>query len=476
MRIPKSVIIAVLISAILRITILTQVTGVDYQAYQELTIINQIAETGIPQTQDPILWGGSETGIQVLYHYLAAFITLILPTPHAALLLTNLAALSIPILAYALAREVSTNQTSASIIALASAFAPLLYQETVLNTTPITLAIPLLLGAYYYFLRLTKTPRDQYIFLILASALALTHPISLVLPAAMVITLLLKKIQAIPLNKATSEVTIFTTFFTVWANLLLNSNILQLNQISALIQEPIRISIGQALTNTGLLVVFAAAYATSRYLYQEKNPEAHTIISLAIVTLALTITQVLSLYVGLLLLSIALMPLCVGAIESYQKSKYTSRTPWAYTIVAGIFVIIFLVTNATTSVALGYTDINNTPTQEEQQLVQEIRDQVNQPTLWNQKRGDLLRYNNIPSIISSNSLISSNSQQIKNSLTRLEQANNPVRYIQVLNDLGVSVIILNQGHDAPITQRCFQEIPTTTTYEVYRVICEITQQ
>lgn len=475
MRIPKSILAAILISAAIRIAILTQTTGPTYEAYNELTQIKHLAETGLPLINDPHTWSGATNAIQPLFYYLAAFLSILLPIPAAALTAANLAALTIPIAVYGLAKEITTQYHAPAIITLASAFTPLLYQQTTLTANPLSLAIPLLLGAYYYFLRLGKTPRDQKLFILLTIALAATHPLSLLLAAAMLVTLLLKRIQDIPISKAMTEATIFATFFSVWANLLAHAQILKTHGISAIIQTTPQPTLATAATSAGLITLFAATYAANNYLREETHQSAHATIALAATTLAATLLQLIPTPIGLLLLSLALLPLAAGAIEQYQKSKHRSRLPLGYTLGALLITLTFLATSAVPAIAFGYEQLNNTPTLQEQQLIKELEETPRLKTHWDSRRGDLLRYHEFPTASNLHPLTTQHPQRVLEDLHALSQANNPVRYIEILNRNDIQLVILEANHTRPITERCFENIPTTTPrYEVYRLQCVIT--
>lgn len=472
MKIPKTVVAATLIVAAIQTTILLQASGVTYDAYNTLTHINHIAETGLPLTQEAGTWQGATHSLQPLFYYLAAFMAILLPVTHAALLVANLATLAIPLLIYLLAREVSTQQPAPRVIALLSAFTPLLYAQTTLNATPITLAIPLLLASYYYFLRLGKSPRDQQLFIGYTIALALTHPISLLLVAATSTTLILQRVQDIKFSKSMAEATLFATFFTTWANLLAHTDTLRNHGLAAIIQPFTPTPLATAATNAGLLVVLAATYAASKYLRSETNQSAHALIALATTTLALTLVRIIPTNTGILLLTLALLPLVAGAIETYQQSKHRSRLPSTYVIGSALIAILFVTTSAVPALALGHQQLQNTPTAQEHQLLDELEDVPRQKTHWDAKRANLLRYHGFPTANTNNQLLASNPQQVQQDLQRLQQANNPVTYIELLNNQQIKLVILDENHTRPITERCFTRIPTTN-YEVYRLTCAV---
>lgn len=472
MKIPRTVVAATLIVATIQTTILLQANGVTYDAYNALTHINHIAETGLPLTQEAETWGGATHSLQPLFYYLAAFATILLPTTHAALLIANLATLTIPLLTYLLAREISTQPQAPKIVALLSAFTPLLYAQTTLNATPITLAIPLLLASYYYFLRLGKSPRDQQLFIGYTIALALTHPISLLLVAATTVTLLLQRIQDIKFSKSMAEATLFATFFTTWANLLAHTDVLRTHGLGAIIQPLTPITLATAATNAGLLVVLAATYAASQYLRTETNQSAHALIALATTTLALTLTRIIPTNIGTLILTLALLPLAAGAIETYQQSKHRSRVPGGYAIGGVLLTILFITTSAVPALALGHQQLQNTPTAQEHQLLEELADVPRQKTHWDANKANLLRSHGFPTANTNNQLLATNPQQVQRDLQRLQQVNNPVAYIELLNQQDIQLIILEENHTRPVTERCFERIPTTN-YEVYRLTCAV---
>lgn len=469
----KSIVAAILISAAIRIAILHQTSGVTYAGYEDLTQIKHIVETGLPLTTDASAWGGAIYNTLPLYHYLAAFTSILLPIPHAALLVSNAAALAIPLAVYGLAKEVTTQYRAPDILALASAFTPLLYRETVITADPIALALPLFFGAYYYFLRLGKTPKDQALFLILTIALTATHPISILFVIAMLVTLLLKRIQAIEFSQPMAEAAFSATFFVTWANLLIYKETLQTHGISALTQAQGALSIPYAATNIGLLVLLAGTYATARYLAAEQNQSAHALAALALTTAALTLLRLLPQTTGLLLISITLLPLSAGAIQDYQNSRHRSRAPNLYSFGAVLLAALFLTTNAAPAIALGYEQLANTPSQQEHELMHELARTPRAVTYWDATHGDFLRYHGFGTPTTQNTRVSADTQQITHDLAELQTANNPVRYIELLNKHDIELLILENSTQTPITERCFTQLETTN-YEVYKLRCVIT--
>ena len=61
-----------------------------YESYFHLRQVEQITETGLPQYQDNLSYGGREIIFPPAFHYLAAFFNLFLPLGFVAKLLPNI--------------------------------------------------------------------------------------------------------------------------------------------------------------------------------------------------------------------------------------------------------------------------------------------------------------------------------------------------------------------------------------------------
>lgn len=466
-----SVIVAIGLSIALRALLLLQSPTPTLASYEHLTYAKHILETGLPLLADNTSWLSAAYDYAPLYHYLVAFLGFFVPIKYAALAITNLAALSIPYLVYKLTDYVSTHKYAPDIAAIASSAAPLLYQQTVFETTPFSLALPLILLTLHVFYLTLKDPKNQPYLLVSAAALALTSPLALVLAAGLLLALVIRKIQHQTIPRKLTEATLFITFLSIWAALIFYSNAVQAHGIQILWMHPLSApSIAQLATNIGVLTLIIGTYSAYNYLTEKHTPKAYPILATLIIVLLALTTQIIDLSQASLLASILFLPLCARFINIYTQQRHRSRIPKMYYLFSALILVVFLTTHLLPAITQGTQTLQNQPTQQQLQLV-EMLQPSDKVYLWTQETGFLLQYYGHRTIITQNVQASPQSKEILEDLQQLTTAN-PVRYIEILSRNGINRVItpINQ---TPQNTRCFSKLYNTGIYEVNQRECVI---
>lgn len=441
--------------------VLSQAPEVSLAAYETLMHIRHIVETGLPLTEMNALAGGSLTTVQPLFYYLLAFFSLFMPEQLVLLIIPNLLLASVPVIMYLLSTQMTRDKRIQVILTVSSVFIPTLYQGA-RDASPMMLAIPLILLSYYFFLRVGSTPKDQVRFIIVIIAAMLTHPIALILPVAMALTLLITQVQKTRFSHAQIEATIFTIFFGVWAMIVVFREAVQLHGISVLWigGTTNTVTLPGIAAQLGIIPLIAGILGAYLFLTDERNANAHAIFALAVTVTLAAAFNILSLKAVLTLLGATLILLASGALELFKDERKKSRAPAVYTLVAVIAALLFVATSAMPAVALGIQSIGDIPNNQEQEILESIPPQST--VLW------IPEYTYYLIAAGHNSALGYHEWQVPDYTQRQELLNaspSEIRYIQLLSDYDVNIVVGNITY----SERCFRPLHA----EVYQLRCVV---
>lgn len=460
---------AVLLSIALRATLIFQNPALTWEAYHTLLHVQHIMETGLPLITSELAWGGAHMQTNPLFYYVIAFATIFLEAETAALWAPNILISLLPIPVYLLASQLTKNTAALISATLASAFVPILYPQTLFSATPLSLAIPLFFLTYYYFIRLAVTPKYQIHYIVSLVALTLTHPIALLLIPAMLGTITLTYVQRTRFSLSLTEVTLFTSFFVVWANVVIHKTQLSWHGLRALnaTLEPF-MGVSQLAVLVGVIPLVVGVWASFRYLVEQKDVAAHALMGLAGAILLGTISTLLPLSIALALGGCTLTVLMAGGIHHYAKAKRTARMPLMYILGFILFIILFVATSVIPALTLGVESMSNGPTQADKEILAVLPQ--GEMTLWSQERGFFLQYHGIPVPYDDALSAHPRSREITSHIQQALIHPSELRFIQALNNKEVQIFVA-QERPLRLGERCFSQL--NTDQEVYRVVCVV---
>ncbi|MFT4250489.1 MAG: ArnT family glycosyltransferase [Candidatus Woesearchaeota archaeon] len=468
-----SVTIATILTLIIQLLLLTQATGPTIESYEHLTYAEHIQETGLPLLQDEKTWNQATYDYPPLYHYLIAFLALFMNTITAAFIITTLATASIPYLTYKLTEHVSTHQQAPSITALASSFSPLLYQQTTLQTTPYTLAIPLILLTLHAYISTTRSPKHQTLLLISTTALALTTPLSILVAIGLLLAVTLTKIQQKEVPKKTVEATLLVTFVSIWAALITYNNTIRDHGIQTFWNHSNQLAdITTIVAGIGILTVLAGSYAAYTYIQDKTTTKAYPILGVILAIILAMSTNVINNNQAILLLSLLLLPLTAKTINLYTQEKHKARIPQSYNALAAIIIILFLTAHALPAITNAPETLTQTLTPQQQELLTTLPPSEHTHH-WNEELGFALHYHGHKTLLTSNQYANKHSQETKETINQLPTAT-LTQQVHILNDLGVQRIITTTP--SKYTLPCYTRVHTTNYYEVNQLQCVVQSQ
>lgn len=466
--------VALTLAIAMRAYILLQHPYLTYEAYETLLHIEHISHEGLPLFQRELIYGGVIVPFLPVFHYLLAFISIAAPAKSVALIIPNILASLTAIPAYLLATQVTRNRFAQGAATIASVFAPLLYSETLFSASPISLALPLFLLSYYYFIRLGRTPKYQIRFIVITALLALTHPIILLLAAAMIVTVLVTYVQGTRFSKSMAEAALFTTLIGLWINLLVYKQMLAAHGAFLLWAFREGAVTGASLvTLVGVLPLLAGVYAAYHYFSTEKNEAVHSLVALAGVTLLLLVLQLIEPRTGILILSITLILLGAAAGEQYAKARKRSRIPSLYWVGGAVLAVLFLLTNMIPAATLALEATQETVPPAEEAFVQSLGLRQGTIIYWDEKRALLLEEAGYGTPVTQNGLLHPDSARINQELQAATQTTSPIALIETLNKYGVQALITNGTTGTLVTGRCFEQVAQQPPWEAYRIRCVV---
>lgn len=179
-------------------------------AYFNIRHAEYITQHFKPMVYDQLSYGGRYILDSHLFHYLLAGFSLILPGVLAYKLIPEIILAALVFLVFAIAKELTDNETAALFSALIAGLTPILFKTTLNQVSSLSLVLFLLLYMIYAFFELRRNVNR---FILLALILPLVHPIGFVFAVSMLVYLLLAGLESIEIEEISKESIILVLFF-----------------------------------------------------------------------------------------------------------------------------------------------------------------------------------------------------------------------------------------------------------------------
>ena len=279
----------------------------DDSAYFHLRQIENIKDTGVPLFNDPLSYGGRTHIFLPLFDYILAFFSFIFPLVYVAKIIPNVFASSIIFVVYSVVSKLIRKNDIAMYCALISSFIPIYFVNTVNSISVYSLAVPLFFLVVYYFLRL-KDIDNSRAYLVLFIFLVLLSPSIIILIMAMIAYYIIMKTESLKLERAESEIIIFSVFLALWFYFLVYKKAFLMHSYSIVWQNmPVQvlseffyqISILEAIYLIGVFPFICGVYVVYLHLFRRKAKQIYFFISLVIVLALLIWFKLLQIDLGL---------------------------------------------------------------------------------------------------------------------------------------------------------------------------------
>jgi hypothetical protein len=333
-----------------------------YSAYGEIRQIDHISKEGVHIINDPLSYGGRTKIILPLFHYFLGFSSTILPLDLVLKLFPNLFASLTVLMIFFIVLQMTKNKDAALFASFVGGFTPLLFWETIVSVSPVSLLIPLMLLFLYSFIRLNNR-KFIILFIILSFVLPLISLSSLVLVFTFLIYLIFAKVERFQFLKRAKELTIMFCFFTIWFALMMfkkafseyGPNIIQETVPRALQSQYFQdLSFGQLFGGFGLLSLIVGSYVIYSSLFYYRDRNVYLFFSLILTLLAFMWLNLMRASLGLTLIAVV-FSIFVG-IYYANFFRYLNRTT-LFHLKKGfvvLFIVLFIINSFLFSLILGF--------------------------------------------------------------------------------------------------------------------------
>ncbi len=475
---------------LLRLYLAFSTPAFTYDSYFHLRQAEHIREEGIPLYQDSLSYGGRELVFLPGFHYLLALLSLFLPLELAAKLFPNILLASLTLLAYAIARKVAQERTSALYSAGIAGFLPVLFSTN--QAIPRSLFLPLLFLALYAFLNL---PRKRFLYLYLGSflLLCLTGTTAFVIIVGFLFYLLLLLVEKMEFRRAEVELIIFSIFFYLWSQFLFfKENLLRegpgflwQNIPPQVIQRYFpSVSVLDALLLLGFIPLLAGIYIAYRSLFREKSHRSILLLGFALAVAFLAWFRLIPFMLALALLGIVTAVL-FGVFFSDAKNfiRTTRLSRFSGWRIGAQLVLIALLASTMIPVALSTAGQQRMPTMEEIEAFRWLAGNTPRGARVAAavEEGHLVTYyGKRANFMDDQFELIPNVEQRFRDLEELYTTNFQTQAIETYNKYGVQYVVLTpfarMRYGIPYLQyhsiRCFERIYKSET-RIYRVKCAL---
>jgi hypothetical protein len=469
----------------------------DDQAYFVQRQVEHIAKTGLPLFYDPLSYGGRVLVFLPLFYYSLAIFAWFMPVSLVLKIIPNIFASLLVFVIYAITMRLANNPKIGIITAAISAAVPIYVSQTVNGASIYSLIMPLLFLTVYFFMRIGE--KKVYTTLLVACffVLVFTDAIVVVLVFALIIYLILAKVEGLKTERSELELALFLLFFAIWSYFIIFKKLF-ISYGSALVWQNIpsellsqyfqKITIVGAMNQIGLVPLLAGIYIFYKYIFQLKNKTIYLLISFAISVSLLLWLKLVAFDGGLIILGIILV-LLLGqflkvALNYVQKTKLAELPAYPF-VLSGSLLIIFVVTSVLPT--LFYTDreIRMGFDEGDIQAMLWLRNSTNtnDVVLGTLRDGHLITsVAQRPNVMDSNFLLIPNINQRLKDLKTIFTTSSEIEAVNLLTQYKVQYIYFSKfakltykRTSLPYTDdiNCFQLVYDSEQYQVYKTKCKL---
>ncbi|MBW3002983.1 hypothetical protein KY337_00335 [Candidatus Woesearchaeota archaeon] len=346
----------------------------DDTAYFNLRQIESIASKGYPDFQDQLSYGGRLFIFLPVFHYVLAFFDLFMPAELVGKILPNIFAACLVFVVFYITYELSKDDKAALLSAFVAGFIPVFFQETLNKLSIYSLAVPAIFLSAFFLIKINSDKKYIIHFIASIFVLSFIHASSFIIIFAMVLYILIVKIQRIKVPTYILELFVFSTFFMIWLEFLLFKKAFLDQGIFLLWQNvPKEIvsqyfastSIFSALVAIGFIPFLFGLYVAYSHSFKTKDNNVHLLFGFGLGVFLLLWLRLIELELGLIFLGV-LLTIGFGVAFS-SLMKYIDQTKFSFVKKYAVVVIFVLI--LVTSVVPSYVDaartLEHVPTENE---------------------------------------------------------------------------------------------------------------
>lgn len=286
-----------------------------------------------------------------LFHYIFALFSLAIPLSVVGTILPQIFAASLTIIIYLISFQITKNRNISYLNAIIGGTIPIFSRLTSNNISIYSLAIPLFFFSLYSLLRINQGKKYTYYFLASIVLLMLTHTISLILVASLLVYLLILRAAHLKQKPIEVETVLFSGFLVLWfviitfKNLFLSYGYKTIWQNTPFQMLEIYFSeIGflEAIYAIGIIPFIAGIYILYKYLIKRKKRSIYLFSGVIISSFVLMWFRLMRTSDALAILGISLVIISSQFYLDFKKSFFHTRLPFKKYILSSIVVLLIL--------------------------------------------------------------------------------------------------------------------------------------
>lgn len=454
-------------------------------AYFNIRHAEHITEHFSPIVYDELSYSGRYIVNSHVFHYLLAAFNLVLPGMLAYKLLPEILLAALIFLVFAIAKEITKNETAALFSALIAGLTPILFKTTLNQASVLSLAFFLLLYMIYSFFELRRNVNR---FIILSLLLPLVHPIGFVFAASMLVYLLLAGLESAKVDDISKESIILVLFFNVLLAFILYKQAFLTAGLGAvwrnipagLLADYFKdINILEMITEVGIIPI---TFGVTGFLFalRAKNKSIYVLSAFILTDFALLASKMIDFNTGLMILG--LMLTIISAIAFDKFIAYLNMTKFLKfkKLLGTGFILLAIGTLGIPSYIAASGIIENTISPDEHRAFEWIRKNTpeNSVILAGINEGHYI------TAIANRKNVADNyfllAPDMYNDIEELYKTQSLVKAIELIKKNKISYIYLSKGTKDAYNigelvyardESCFERGFYTERAEIYRVTC-----
>jgi len=322
-----------------------------FDSYFHLRQIDHIAQTGLPDYNDGLSYGGRLVRFPPLFHYILAAPAVVFSLDHIARFLPNLFFALLVFVVYGLSYKISQNHQAALFSAFIVGFLPVSFSsEPLLGVAPVSLSLLLSFTALWALLKAKKW--SVYVFMGLIFVLSLIDTSSGVVILGLGLFVVMSAVDRTALSREEFEALLFSFFLFLWIQFLFFKKAILLHGLGVFTRNvPLElvssyysgISIVSALFGLGLLPLLGGLYVIYKFVFKLRKRKMSLIISLIIAATMMLWLKLITPTTGFLFLGVAFTVIfsqLYTIFFSYLKRTKLSKLSGAiFVVVLALFVV-----------------------------------------------------------------------------------------------------------------------------------------
>lgn len=479
-----------LVTVALRLIIAYQSPTFEYEAYFHLRQGGHILSTGKPLFIDPLSYQGRLFPFPPVFTYLTAFLLWLFSPSIVVKVASQVLAAVIVIVIYFIAENLTHKKNVSLLCAFFAGFVPAFFAQTLNNLSPFVLVVPLFFLIMYFLININKKGY-LYVLVGLLFVFVLSHAIAYVIVLALLIYLLLLRLESFRITAFELEILVLVTFLVFWVNSLLYKKAFLYHGFSIIWQnlpDTLLANFFQQFTYlqviylAGFVPLLLGVFGAYHILFREKKKSYLLVIAFGLALFIMLSFKLVALGVGLMFLSIVLIILSAHALEeifSYlQKTRFSSlRLP-----VAVVIIVFFVATSLFQAFLTGFQNVHAGPTEGDVAALLWLRSHSRENTtvLAAVDEGFAVAYlADRRTVADNNFLMVRDSKERYEDIRKVFNSQFEIGALEILGKYDVEYIFLSEnflaGHEAPAflgDARCFERL-YEKEQRLYKVRCQL---